>query len=105
MELSISKIAQVVVFSHELSRSRAELEAFLDGMNEDEADELVAIMWIGRGSFEPMEFDDAVLVAQQERMTPISEYLLGTPHFGEHLEAGMERLGHPILEEEFLLIA
>ncbi|MCY4335918.1 MAG: DUF3775 domain-containing protein [Litoreibacter sp.] len=105
MELSISKVAQVIVYAHELSRFRPELEAFLDCMNEDEADELVAIMWIGRGSFEPVEFRDAILIAQQERMTPISEYLLGTPHFGEHLEAGMERLGHPVLEEELLLIA
>lgn len=105
MELSISKIAQVIVYSHELSRSRPELEAFLGCMNEDEADELVAIMWVGRGSFEPTEFRVAAAVAAQERMTPISEYLLGTPHFGEHLEAGMELLGHPVLEEEMTLMA
>ncbi len=104
MEISISKVAQVIVFSHEMERSRAELKAFLDSMNEDEADELVAIMWTGRGSFEPMEFKDAILIAQQERTTPISEYLLGTPHFGEHLEVGMERLGHRVLEEELPLI-
>lgn len=93
MEIAAEKVAQVILFAHELGRATPELAAFIEGLNDDEAAELVAIMWIGRGSFEPEEFTEAAAVAQMERVVPTSEYLMGTPHFGDHLEAGMEALG------------
>ena len=100
LELSRAKVAQVVLFSHERGRGDPELVAFIDGLNDDEKAALVAVMWIGRGSFEPDEFEDAFRMAQQEATTPTSEYLMGTPHFGDHLEAGMELLGIDVSEAE-----
>ena len=40
--------------------TRAELAAFIDGLNVDEQVNLVALAWIGRGTFAPEEFDEAV---------------------------------------------
>jgi hypothetical protein len=93
MELAAEKVAQVILYAHELGRARPELQAFIEMLNDDEAAELVAIMWVGRGSFEPEEFEDAIMLARAERVVPTPEYLMGTPHFGDHLEAGMDALG------------
>ena len=93
MEISPRKVAQVALMGHELRRAEPELRAFIDRMSEDEQSELVAIMWIGRGSFEAEEFEEAVETARSEASTPCADYLLGTPHLSDHLENGLDALG------------
>ena len=44
-------------------------------MTEEEQSELVAVMWIGRGSFEPEEYKEAVATALAEATTPCADYL------------------------------
>lgn len=100
MEISPRAVAQVILMGRELSRAEGELRGFIDRMDEDEQAELVAIFWIGRGSFDASEFDEAVGVAQAEATTPTADYLLGSPHFADHLEAGAEALDLDILGEE-----
>ncbi|MFW5642209.1 MAG: DUF3775 domain-containing protein [Roseicyclus sp.] len=100
MELSVRKVAQVVLMGHELDRAEGELRAFIDRLNEDEAAELIAMFWIGRGSFDVEDWDEAVATARAEATTPTADYLLGSPHFADHLEAGAEALGYDISDEE-----
>jgi hypothetical protein len=100
MELSVRKVAQVILMGHELDRAEGELRAFIDRLNEDEAAELIAMFWIGRGSFEAEDWADAVQTARAEATTPTADYLLGSPHFADHLEAGAEALGYDITDEE-----
>jgi hypothetical protein len=85
---------------HELDRAEGELRAFIDRLNEDEAAELIAIFWIGRGSFDAEDWAEAVQTARAEATTPTADYLLGSPHFADHLEAGAEALGYDISDEE-----
>ena len=94
------KVAQVIVMGHEMERAEGELRAFIDRMNEDEQAELTAIYWIGRGSFEAEDWDEAVSTARAEATTPTADYLLGSPHFADHLEAGAEAVGMDITDEE-----
>jgi len=98
--LSTGKIAQVILMSRELDRAEAELRAFVDQMTEDEQSELVAVMWIGRGSFEAEEFAEAVQTAMAEATTPCADYLIRTPHLSDHLENGLEALGISATDEE-----
>ncbi len=98
--LAVSDVAQVVLMSRELDRAEPELRAFIEGMNEDEQAELVALMWVGRGSFEPEDFGEAVLTVLAEATTPCADYLLGSPHLAEHLENGLDALGYSALDEE-----
>ncbi len=100
MEISVSQVAQVILMGHELERAEGELRAFIEGMDEDEQAELTAIYWIGRGSFEVEDWDEAVETARAEATTPTADYLLGSPHFADHLEAGAEALGLDIADEE-----
>ncbi|NVK13420.1 MAG: DUF3775 domain-containing protein [Rhodobacteraceae bacterium] len=100
LEISVRKVAQVAMMARELGRAEGELRAFIDRMSEDQQSELVGIMWVGRGSFEPEELAEAVYTARQEATTPTVDYLLGTPHLADNLEAGLEALGIDVNDVE-----
>ncbi|MDP5336845.1 MAG: DUF3775 domain-containing protein [Paracoccaceae bacterium] len=104
LEISVNKIAQVVLMSRELNRAEGELRAFIDRLSDEEQTSLVALMWIGRGSFEPEELEEAIRTAAQEATTPTADYLLGTPHLSDHLENGLDALGLSAIDEEDDLI-
>jgi hypothetical protein len=73
--------------------TRAELAGFINRLNVDEQVHLVALAWIGRGTFSADEFDEAVQTACDERVNSTSRYLLGMPLLADYLEEGLERLG------------
>ncbi|PIV73942.1 MAG: hypothetical protein COW55_10940 [Rhodobacteraceae bacterium CG17_big_fil_post_rev_8_21_14_2_50_65_11] len=93
LTISTYKIAQIILMGHELGRAEGELRGFVETLNEDEQAELVAVMWIGRGTFEAEDFSEALSTARTEATTPTVDYLMGTPHLSDHLEAGLESLG------------
>lgn len=70
-----------------------EFNGFLNGLNDDEKANLVAIAWIGRGAYEPEEWDEALATARSEKTTPTAAYLLGDPLIADYLEEGMAALG------------
>lgn len=96
--------AESILESRRGDATEAELRAFIEGFNDDEKAELVAIMWIGRETFDADEFDEAVRTARAEATTPTEDYLLGVPLLADYLEAGLEKLGVDVseLEEDFL---
>ncbi|MAC78013.1 MAG: hypothetical protein CML66_08100 [Rhodobacteraceae bacterium] len=99
-ELSPRKVAQVILLTREIERAEGELRDFIEAMTEDEQAELVAVMWIGRGSFEAEEFAEAVRTVRAEATTPCADYLIGTPHLSENLENGLDALGYSVSDEE-----
>lgn len=100
MELSTHTIAQVILMARELGRAEGELRGLIERLSVDEQSELVALMWIGRGSFEASEWSEALATAVSEASTPTADYLIGTPHVSDHLEAGMEAFGMSSTEAE-----
>ena len=100
MNITAQKVAQVALMARELNRAEGELRAFIDRLSEDEQAELVAIMWIGRDSFDADALDEAIATAMQEATTPCADYLLGSPHLADHLENGMDALGISLVDEE-----
>ena len=100
LEISPRKVVQVALMAHELDRAEAELRAFIDSMTEDEQAELVAVMWIGRESFDADDLAEAIATARAEATTPCADYLIGTPHLADHLENGLDALGISALDEE-----
>ena len=93
LEISTRQVAQVILMGRELGRAEGELRGLIDRLSEDAQAELVALMWIGRGSFEPEDLPEAINTARQEATTPTADYLIGTPHLSEHLENGLDALG------------
>ncbi|MFA5899871.1 MAG: DUF3775 domain-containing protein [Hyphomicrobium sp.] len=80
--------------------TRAELAGFIDRLNYDEQANLVALMWLGRGTYEKDEFDEAVETARAERINATSNYLLGIPLLSDYLEEGLEKLGYSVDDVE-----
>jgi hypothetical protein len=70
-----------------------ELISFIRGLNDDEQANLVAITWIGRGTYGPEDWDEALATARAERTTPTWRYLLGIPLLADYLEDGLDALG------------
>lgn len=100
LEISTRKVAQVALMARELGRAEGELRAFVDRLGVDEQAELTAIMWIGRGSFEAEELREAIETAKREATTPTADYLIGTPHLSDNLEAGLDALGVDVQDVE-----
>lgn len=71
-----------------------ELAGFIAALNDDEQAALVALAWIGRGTFEPEELQEAMEVARTERTSATAKYLLGMPLLADYLEEGLEKLGY-----------
>lgn len=72
--------------------TRAEIEAQIEDLEPDQQAELVALMWIGRGDYEPEEWDEALAMAVDRADRPTSEYLLGHPQVAEDLDEGVNKL-------------
>ena len=76
--------------------TETELHEFLDNLNVEEAWNLVALMWVGRGTYSKDQWDEAISMARQEATNPTAEYLLGTPLLGDYLELGLNELGYNV---------
>ena len=66
-----------------------ELKEFIDNLSEDERAELVALTWIGRGTYTAEDWDEAVEVAREEHPHRVGAYLLGQPLLADELEEGL----------------
>ena len=100
LPISADKIAEVIILARELDRAQGEFYGFVDQLTEEEQYGLVAVFWIGRGSYEPEDLAEALATAEREGTTTTAEYLLGSPHLADHLEAGLEALGIDAASEE-----
>jgi hypothetical protein len=81
--------------------ARIELAEFIAAMNEDEQADLVALAWVGRGTFSADQFDEAVATAKAARINSTEDYLLGIPLLGDYLAEGLEKMGvSEVLAEE-----
>lgn len=80
----------------------AEVHDFIASLNDEESAELVALMWVGRGTYSKEEWDEAVETAQIEATNPTPDYLLGTPMLGDFLEDGLSELGFSIDEDALI---
>ena len=73
--------------------SEEELRELIDDLNIDEAAELVALVWLGRGDFDAADYTQAVEEARDRAFAATSTYLLRMPMLADHLEGGLEALG------------
>lgn len=100
LEISSAKLVRVIFLSREYGPESPQLYDYVSGFNEDEKINLVALMWIGRGSFAASDLEEAKQVAQTEATAPTEQYLQGLPGLAEDLESGMEALGIDVKEAE-----
>ncbi|MBY0510611.1 MAG: DUF3775 domain-containing protein [Rhodospirillaceae bacterium] len=70
-----------------------DLKEYIDSLNEDEQAELVALTWIGRGTYTAEDWDEAVEVAHEEHPKRVARYLLSQPLLADELEEGLAEMG------------
>jgi hypothetical protein len=92
--------AESILESFSDDATQDELMSFIRDLNEDEQASLVALAWIGRGSFGPEELDEAVATARAERTNRTEQYLLGMPLLPDYLEEALDRLGYSVEDAE-----
>ena len=80
--------------------TETELADALRGLNGDEMDELLALMWLGRGDFAPSEWTDALLQARRRGFGSPVDYLMATPLLADHLAEGAALLGWDVESAE-----
>ena len=100
LEISPSKVVQIIFLHREGPAADHELQAFISGLNDDEKAHLTALAWVGRGAFEPEDYAEALATAYSEATTPTEVYLIAMPHLSENLEAGLEAMGVDVTGEE-----
>lgn len=82
-----------LVNEHEYDTSYQELVGFLQTLSEDELVALVALLWIGRATYDPEELPAALDEARSIGADRIPGYLLSIPLLAEYLEEGKNILG------------
>jgi len=70
-----------------------ELRELINDLNVDEAAELVALAWVGRGDYDASEWSEALAEAHRRGNSRTAKYLLGMPMLGDWLEEGLEAIG------------
>lgn len=100
LDIAPNKVAEVIILAREIDRAEPEFDSFVKRLNVDEKASLVALMWIGRGTFDASDLEEAILTARQEATTPTQTYLKGAPHLADHLEAALDTLGIDVRGEE-----
>ena len=66
-----------------------EVTALLDDLADDQLAETVALAWIGRGTYDPSEWDDAFSESSDLNADERIDELLDMPLLASHLEAGL----------------
>ena len=92
--------AESILESFSDDATQDQLKGFIRDLNEDEQVSLVALAWIGRGSFGPEELEEALATARAERSNRTEEYLLGMPLLPDYLEEALDRLGYSVEDAE-----
>ena len=78
--------------------TRAELASFIRALNEEEQINLVALAWVGRGTYDISQWGEAVETARSEHNNRTAQYLLGLPLLGDYLANGLEAFGEQFNE-------
>lgn len=66
-----------------------EFKSAIGNMNEEERNELVALMWLGRGTYNKSEWKNAVSDAKDASNDHTAEYLMRAPLLPDYLTEGL----------------
>src|SRR5256884_5087972 len=70
-----------------------ELRDAIDGLGVLERQEVLAMMWLGRGDYDAESWPEALRQAGATTNQNLTDYLVGTPLLGGYLEEGASALG------------
>jgi hypothetical protein len=82
-----------ILFDYPDDPTVEEIRGALDSLNVDEAAELLALLWLGRGDYDADEWPKAVAAARDDADSRATDALLAVPLLADYLEEGLSQLG------------
>jgi hypothetical protein len=77
-------------------QTEAELRDVIAGLNDDERNNLIALVYVGRGDLEPEEWGAAVRLAAERQAAggaDAADWLIGIPNLADLLDEGLVAMG------------
>lgn len=89
-----------VLAHHQADPVLQEFRSVVDGLGPDQQQQLVAMLWLGRGDG-PIEEWDTLLEQARDEWTPTTaDYLIAHPLLADHLQEGLDQLEDAAAESE-----
>ncbi|HEY5337267.1 MAG TPA: DUF3775 domain-containing protein [Rhizomicrobium sp.] len=92
-------MADVLEDKPEIDSVRSELLQFINGLDEEERANLIALAWVGRETYDLDEWTEALDTARSEHGKRAGQYLLGMPMLGDYLADGLAQFGENFDDE------
>lgn len=83
---------EATIREHQPDPVYSELKTAIEDLEPDQQVQLVALMWLGRGSFS--DWESAIKEAGENWNSKTADYLIGTPLLSDYLEEGLNQLGY-----------
>ncbi|MFY0633843.1 MAG: DUF3775 domain-containing protein [Vannielia sp.] len=100
LDISLAKIVRVIALAREYGSDGVSTRRYISELNEDEQSSLVALMWVGRGSYAPDDIEEARRLAVAEHTAPTETYLGGEPQLADMLEDGLDAMEINVADAE-----
>ena len=88
-------VAQMLA-SHGDDSTFQEFKSIVDDLEPDQQQEVVALLWVGRGDYGEDEWEAAVEQARDSWNLRTAEYLITHPHLSDYLAEGLDTLGYSL---------
>jgi hypothetical protein len=82
-----------ILFDTPDNPTEQELRDAIDSLGLPERQEVLALMWLGRGDYDAESWPEALREAGERTIANVTDYLVGTPLLGDYLEEGASALG------------
>lgn len=89
-----------VLFDYPDDPTVEEIRGLIEGLNEDELSEILALIWVGEGEYDEDEWPQALADAREDADSRRVEAFLSIPLLGDYLEEGLAELGYSCDEIE-----
>jgi hypothetical protein len=86
--------AQQMLAAHGGDATLQEFRADVSDLEPDQQNQLVALLWLGRGDYSLDEWDDAVNYAAESATPATADYLIAHPLLADYLIEGLSQHGY-----------
>lgn len=83
-----------ILAGHAEDPTLQEFQALMNDLEPDQQQEVVALLWLGRGDYTLEEWDDALAYAQESWNRQTADYLLSHPLLADYLSEGLDQHGY-----------
>lgn len=95
---SVDDWSQQMLADHKDNTSYDEFAAAIDELDADQQQEVVALLWLGRGDYTLEEWGGIVKQAKEQWSPETAQYLIGHPLLADELREGLEQHGYSCQE-------